>query len=155
MNQETIKAIERANNPKVSIFAKAKKWYGSYGYIIWRVILFPIWLCMIGYEKAMQWLNNKTVWTPERAQEILSYYVPRYSEWNTNGNYFYFYDNGCGWHITYAKRYLKRKDYRFWKKYQYDIRNYLVNSFELEGFEKTVEESWTDEIEIKFTAIEQ
>lgn len=155
MNRETIKAIERATNSKVSIFTKVKKWYGSYGYILWRVVLFPIWLGTICYDKIIQWFNKKTVWTSKRAQEILDYYVPRRSQWDSIANSFYFYDNGYGWHIAHAKRYLKRKDYRFWKKYRHEIRNYLINSFELEGFNKTVNSSWFEETEIEFTAIEQ
>ena len=62
-----------------------------------------------------------------------------------------FFDNGFGWSINHAKKYLKRKDRRFWKVnaggWGYKMRTYLVNEFELEGFTKEVldtEDSWTE-----------
>lgn len=74
--------------------------------------------------------------------EILQYYIPRRSDWNANKHTFYFFDNGSGWGMAHAKKYLKRKDRRFWKKYSGfyggEIREYLIKKFELEGFEKEV-----------------
>ena len=45
--------------------------------------------------------------------------------------------------MSLAKKHLKRKDRRFWKKFNGwcggEIRGYLLNTFELEGFTKEVD----------------
>ena len=78
----------------------------------------------------------------EKEKKIRNYYFPRVAKWNKKDNRFYFFDNGCGWSINYAKKYLKRKDRRFWNLYSGftggKIRRYLIDKFELDGFKKEI-----------------
>ena len=53
--------------------------------------------------------------------------------------------------MSLAKKHLKFKDRRFWKKfngwYGGELRQYLLNTFELEGFTKELgrcEDGWTE-----------
>ena len=53
--------------------------------------------------------------------------------------------------MNLAKKHLKRKDRRFWKKFSGwtggKIREYLLNTFELEGFSKEIDccdDGWTE-----------
>jgi hypothetical protein len=82
------------------------------------------------------------VWSDERATEILNYYIPRRAEWDDEEKEFFFFDNGYGWGFHSAKKYLKRKDYAFWKKFGsswcLEMKEFLVKDFELEGFTKEV-----------------
>lgn len=140
MNKETLKAIKKSNQP--SKLEPLKNWWEKYNYIVFRIIFFPIWIITLGYDKINNYLNSCNQWDEKRADKILSYYIPRYSDWNEENKTFYFFDNGYGWMIGCAKKFLKLKDRRFWKNNAYvwggKIRNYLIKDFELEGFTKKI-----------------
>ena len=145
------KEIEKAMNRKPKEKSKLRKWWDKNQYKVWRVVLFPIWIVDLIHEKTINWLNNRQKWNEERAKEIFNYYIPRRAEWDKDNNEFYFFDNGYGWSIYYAKRYLKRKDRRFWKvnsgSLGYKMRSYLIDKFELEGFTKEISncsDGWTE-----------
>lgn len=155
MNAEITKAMNR----KETKLDKARKWWNKNGYKVMRVVLFPVWGCICAKNKITAWLDSKQIWSEEKANEILSYYIPRRADWDAEDKTFYFFDNGYGWSPCSAKKYLKRKDRRFWKCHRGwcggDIRRYLIDKFELEGFEKEVgecSEGWT---EICFKMIEK
>jgi hypothetical protein len=147
MNAEVIKAMNR-KEPKT---AKIREWWGKNDYKVYRIILFPIWIASLLGAKFTKWLNSRQAWSDERAKEILDYYIPRRANWDAEEQEFYFFDNGFGWSLNSAKRYLKRKDRRFWNIHKgwcgSKIRKYLIEEFELEGFTKEVLEcsdSWTE-----------
>ena len=146
MNAEIIKAMNRKNEKH-----PVRDWWEKNGYKVWRVVLFPVWGCIWAGEKIKNKMNASIEWSDERANEILSYYVPRKCSWDEETQELYFFDNGYGWSMKLAKKYLKRKDRRFWKKFNGwcggKIREYLLNTFELEGFTKDVDccdDGWTE-----------
>lgn len=146
LDKEIVKAMNRKEKKHT-----LRKWWDKNGYKVNRIIFFPIWIVALSYEKIIDWLNYRQKWNEERAKEIFSYYIPRRAEWDKENNEFYYFDNGYGWSIYYAKRYLKRKDRRFWRvnsgAWGYKMRKYLVNEFELKGFTKEVgncEDGWTE-----------
>ncbi len=155
MNKEVVKAM----NKKENRFNAIKKWWDKNGYKVMRVVLFPVWFGIKAKEKITSYLNSREEWSEERVKEILNYYIPRLADWDEEDKCFYFFDNGYGWSIGLAKKYLKRKDRRFWNVHNDwcggKIRSYLIDEFELEGFEKEVgncSEGWT---EIAFRMIEK
>jgi hypothetical protein len=154
MNAEIIKAMNRKE--KKHTF---RKWWSKNGYKVMRVVLFPIWIATIIYERVQRWINARNHWNSARADEILSYYIPRRAEWDNEDKSFYFFDNGMGWSLSYAKKYLKRKDRRFWYNncgcWGSNIRTYLINEFELEGFTKEIGDCFSGWTEITFTMIEK
>lgn len=129
MNKEVEKAMR---GKKENSFAK---WWRANGWQVWRVLLFFIWIPIRISDK----LDARQQWSEERAQKILSYYVPRYAEWDASDKSFYFFDNGLGWRM---KKKVKWCDRRWWKCnrgfYGGAIRLYLIKTFELEGFRKEV-----------------
>lgn len=142
MNAEVRKAIEEARKepPKRMI----RKWWNKNSYRVNRVIFFPLWLGMVANEKIQKKLDERTKWSVERTIEILNHYVPSYSKWNEDKKCFWYFNNGYGWLLTYAKKHIKRKDYRYWKCHQYAIRDYLIKTYEMEGFEKEVNSEYSD-----------
>ena len=141
MNNEIIKAMNRKE--KKHTF---RKWWNKNGYKVNRVIFFPIWIGSVICGKTKEYLDGRQVWSEERANEILNYYIPRKSDWDEEDKTFYFFDNGYGWGKL-ANRYLNRKDRRFFQVNRYELRRYLINNFELEGFEKKkgdCSEGWTE-----------
>ena len=154
MNAEIIKAINKKEKKHT-----IRKWWNNNGYKVMRVIFFPIWITIAIKDKTNKWLNSRQEWSETRANEILNYYIPRRAEWDNEDKTFYFFDNGYGWSIYHAKRYLKRKDRRFWKvnsnSFGSKMRHYLIDEFELEGFSKTVGECAQGWTEISFKIIEK
>jgi hypothetical protein len=153
MNTEIIKAINEKNKKH-----PIRKWWNKNGYKVMRVVLFPIWIGMVVKEKINKYLNSRQAWSDERAKEILNYYIPRKANWCEEDKTFYFFDNGMGWGDL-SNRYLKLKDRRWWNNYNGfwggEIRLYLIEEFELEGFTKELgncDEGWT---EVSFTLIEK
>ena len=158
MNAEITKAMNR-NNEKHPIH----DWWRKNGRKVCRVVLFPIWYPLRVWERLRsEWhfmQNAKHPWSDERANEILSYYVPRNCSWDEEIQELYFFDNGLGWSMNQAKKYLKRKDRRWWNKFNGwtggRIREYLLNTFELEGFTKVLGDCSGGWIEIHFKKIEE
>ena len=149
MNKEIIKAMQSKKEHK------ARKWWRKNGYKVWRVVLFPLWALALLKDKITAHLNSRQEWDEERANEILNYYIPRRAEWDEKEQCFYFFDNGMGWNLALAKKYLKRKDRRYWKVncgwWGGKMREYLVEKFQLEGFTKEVRDTWDGWTDISFS----
>lgn len=149
MNTEIKKAIEQKtkNHP-------VRDWWKKNDYKVYRIIFFPVYIGAKITDKIKTKIRRKQVWSNERADKVLTYYIPRRAHWNEEKREFYFYDNGMGWNIYSAKKYLKRKDRRWWKAFNGlwggKIRPYLINEFELEGFTKEIIGLCEDDTEIIF-----
>ena len=155
MNTEAIKVM----NKKETKIDTIRKWWNKNGYKAMRVILFPIWWGIKAKEKIDAYLDSRNTWSEERANEILSYYIPRNSDWDAEDKSFYFYDNGMGWDMRCRQKRVKLKDRRWWKNHTRawggKVRDYLIEKFELEGFEKTVGETYDFHTEVTFKMIEE
>lgn len=161
MNKEIEKAINnkqkkiaKANKKNANIWKNISAWWNKNDYKVYRIIFFYVWLPMCLAEKIEKKLNSRNRWSDERADEILNYYIPRRAEWDDEEKGFFFFDNGYGWNIGLAKKYLKLKDRRFWKVNANhpacDMRHYLVEKFELEGFTKELLEDYYGRTNIIF-----
>lgn len=155
MNKEVIKAMNKTPK-KEKQFKAIKKWWKEICHITAKVFLSPLWLIFKIEDEVNAWLNSRHPWNEERVKEILDYYVPRYADWCEETKSFYFFDNGYGWDSV---KLIKRKDRRFWNRHVGfsggEIRQYLIEKFELEGFKKEIRDcgcGWTD---ICFRLIEE
>ena len=148
------KEIEKAMNRKPREKSELRKWWDKHKITIMRIVLFPLWLWVITCNKINDWVYYRNKWDEERAKEIFDYYIPRRAEWCADENEFYFFDNGYGWSLNFAKKYLKRKDRAFWKCNigwcGGKMRKYLLDHFELEGFTKEILNDDSDWTEITF-----
>ena len=155
MNAEVIKAM----NKKETKMDEIRKWWRKNGYKVMRVILFPIWWGVCAKNKIENYLNSKCEWSEERANEILSYYIPRKAEWDAEEKCFYFADNGMGWGMKCHQKKIKLKDRRWWNcnrgLWGGKIRTYLIEKFEMESFEKIVGDTYDQWAEITFKLIEK
>lgn len=154
MNAEIIKAMNKKE--KKNIF---RKWWNKNNYKVYRVIFFPLWIGSIIIKKTNKYLNSRQKWSEERANEILSYYIPRIAEWDAEAKKFYFNDNGMGWGMKGHQKKLKLRDRRWWNLHRAfwggEIRQYLLEKFELEGFEKIIGNTYDGWTEVTFRLIEK
>ena len=154
MNAEIIKAMNKKE--KKSTF---RKWWNKNSYKVYRVIFFPIWISAIIIEKTNKYLNSRQKWSEERAEEIFNYYIPRKAEWSEEEKTFFICHNWFGWYFDSAKKHLKFKDRRFWKVNNGfgggELRRYLIDKFELEGFTKEIGNCYDGWTEVSFTMIEK
>ena len=154
MNAEVIKAMNKKK--KEHTF---RKWWNKNGYKIMRVICFPVWWSIIIKRKIEPYLIRRYKWDDNRAQEILNYYIPRIAEWDEENKTFYFFDNGFGWGLKYNQKKLKFRDRKWWNHncdiWGGNIRIYLIENFELEGFTKEVGNCDNSRTEIYFKLIEK
>lgn len=140
MNKEAAKAINRAekNHP-------VRDWFKENHYNINKVLFFYVYIPVIIKEKRYKALQ----WDETKAQKILEYYVPRKAMWDRKDQCFYFFDFDMN-----NPKLIKRKDRRFWKKFsRREMRKYLKEKFELEGFAKNVLKIDWDDIEIIFEKV--
>lgn len=155
INVEAIKVM----NKKETKIDTIRKWWNKNGYKVMRIILFPIWLGIKAKEKIEAHLNSRCEWSDERAQEILNYYVPHKAKWDSENKSFYFVDNGMGWGMKCHQRKLKLRDRRWWNCNRGfcggKIRTYLIEKFEMEGFEKIINDTYDQWTEITFKLIEK
>ena len=110
-------------------------------------------------ERINSYLDSKCEWSEEKANEILSYYIPRRSIWNAEEKYFCFWDSGENWSEKFNLKRIKIKDRRWWKnnaKIQgWKMKNYLIEKFEMEGFKKIIGDMDNGFISIYFKKIEK
>ena len=123
------------------------------------MIFFPIRWSICLKENIEIYLNSRNEWSEERANKIFNYYIPRKAEWSEEEKTFFICHNWFGWYFDSAKKYLKFKDRRFWKLHNYggggDLRRYLINEFELEGFTKEIGDCAMGWTEVCFRLIEK
>ena len=62
MNAEIIKAMNRKEKKNT-----LRKWWGKNGYKVLRVIFFPVWFGYVIKKKITKKLNERQVWSEERA----------------------------------------------------------------------------------------
>lgn len=155
MNTEVIKAM----NKKETAIDRFSKWWRKNGYKVMRVALFPVWWGIKAKEKIESYLNSRLEWSEERANAILNYYIPRKAKWHEDEKCFYFADNGMGWGMKCHQKKIKLSDRRWWRRYTSGwggkVRTYLIEKFELEGFEKIVGDTYDYWTEITFKLIEK
>lgn len=150
MNVEIIKAM----NKKDSKSNQFRKWWNKNGYKVMRVVLFPLWWGIKAKEKINAHFNSKCGWDEKRANEILSYYVPRMAQWDAEEKCFYFADNGMGWGMKSHQKKIKLRDRRWWNCnrgfWGGQIRTYLIEKFEMDGFTKEIGDNYDNWTEITF-----
>lgn len=150
MNVEIIKAMNKKDR-KSNQF---RKWWNKNEYKVMRVVLFPLWWGIKAKEKINAHFNSKCGWDEERANEILSYYVPRMAQWDAEEKCFYFADNGMGWGMKSHQKKIKLRDRRWWNCnrgfWGGQIRTYLIEKFEMDGFTKEIGDNYDNWTEIAF-----
>lgn len=124
--------------------ARKKEWYMIHG----KKWTYPFWLAPIVpfailEDKIRDWRYNRLVWNEERAQRVLEYAFPNKAEIDRENQSIGRYLRSF-WFDWY--KFAKRRDKRWCKKFNIQLREYCINTFQMDGYTKEVDienEEWT------------
>ena len=127
------KAPKKKSNKKRSIINGKK-----YSYYIWALPLLPF---VILYDTLEERANKRRVWSAERATKVLNYVLPKVLEWvEEDKAYYYCMD----WGTSDLWRKAKRRDRKWARKWEYDLRDFIKDGYENENYSKSVEKDYCD-----------
>lgn len=127
--------------------AKKKPWWvihvKKYSYPIWALPIIPF--CLLA-DKITEVADKNRKWSDKRTEKIITYVFAKIAEVDkTDGSLTHpFREWWC--YNVWANR-ARWCDIKYCKKFNKQIQEYLYNTFEMEGYTKTVEEEdnheWT------------
>ena len=65
-------------------------------------------------ERINTCLNSRNEWDEVKANEILSYFIPRAAVWSEDTKTFYYANSGTDWDLNYCIEYLNKEDRIWW-----------------------------------------
>lgn len=96
-------------------------------------LLFPL----IPIVMLLNWIDTRYYkslkWSNRTADKVLNRFLPKMAEYNKKTDYFYY---NTGWYSYHAVPFGYRNWYR---KFKYELDDYLINGYHPEGYTKTVE----------------
>ena len=131
--------FDKAKAPKKQ---SNKKWYiingKKYSCYIWALPLLPF---VILYDTLEERANKRRVWSAERATKVLNHVLPKVLERvEEDKAYYYCMD----WGTSDLWRKAKRRDRKWARKWEYDLRDFIKDGYENENYSKSVEKDYCD-----------
>lgn len=108
----------------------------------YTIPLYYLWLApfVIAWDKISTIIYNNRKWTNKRADKVLDKFLSKALTWDAEENEYYICIRKFGpWY--YSKR-LAFKDRKWVCKFDYKLRNYLVEEYENKDYVKTVIEDY-------------
>lgn len=121
------------------------KWHEKNKYTIRKIVFFPLYFAIKLKEKYDSYLYNKYKWSEESAKEFCDVVLPKKCEKIENG--FYLYNN----HFNFCLKGEKKKYKNFDRRYHSKIMRYITDTYQIEGYEKTVLQKDYLGIEVEWT----
>ena len=109
-----------------------------------KIYFVPLMYIVWAYDRVVEWCKAQVEWSDKRTHRILSYAFPKTAEVNKEEQRLSRYIRSWGvyvknWHVKWYDKY-------YCSKFNHKIIAYLLNDFEMDGFDKkvTVEDTeWT------------
>ena len=109
-----------------------------------KIYFLPLMHIVWAYDRVEEWCKAQVEWSDKRTHRILSYAFPKTAEVNKEKQRISRYIRSWGvyvknWHVKWYDKY-------YCSKFNHKIIAYLLNDFEMDGFDKkvTVEDTeWT------------
>lgn len=128
-----------------------------------KILINPAWIAWKLKTKIEDKLNARIKWNEKRADKIWREFLWEYfevekdrEEKNDFGYYIYYRNSGYSEFGKTELRKFNREDRKFLNKYHVKVMEYLVDKFQLEGFEKEkVYQYGAPSIELHFHPIEK
>ena len=145
------KAFEKNKRKKSS---KIRKWWHKNGYIVARILLFYIWIPYTLYDKYKNKKYNNLKYNDETTKKYLDRVLPDlavYCDEGPNlilisnaddydyGGIDFLYDFCSSW---MRKKHKKEKEY--FTKFNYELQDYIIKSYQIKGYNKMCLLNWTD-----------
>lgn len=114
-----------------------KKWwiikFDKYEFGFW---LLPLAVFVIPFGKIKDALHKSIKWSDEKATKVLDKKLPKILKWDDENKNYYCYIRIFGWGL------FSNPKSPWVKKYNYNLRDFLVKNYENENYIKTVEEDY-------------
>ena len=129
---------------------KLFKWWRKNSYKVWRVVLFPVWICVLALDKYKHYRYKSLTFSEEYCKKCIDKILPKFvihynedpqciliSDCDDFG-YIMFVDL-CGIHnYCYAEKHGCKKEIRFTRKFVEQTRKYIIEKYEINGYNKMV-----------------
>lgn len=150
-DKELNKELNKKEDTKIQ---KVKKWWGKNRYKVLRVVLFPLWIACILKEKYDEYCYNREQFSIEKCEKFFDKYLAKICEYDKESQTFWI--DVCDYDVFYWNSFVKsRRDKIFAKKNGREMKLYLIEEYEVEGYKKIVEKQEYMEQWIGFEKIEK
>ena len=137
---------------------KLFKWWRKNDYKVWRVVLFPIWICVYVYDKYKDYRYKSLTFSEEYCKKCIDKILPKlvayYNEdpkciliSNCNDYGYIMFEDLCGIFSNYAEKHGCKKEIRFTSKFSDLTKKYIIEEHEIDGYNKMVltnYKEWSD-----------
>jgi hypothetical protein len=152
MNNSIIKAKEKADKKH-----PIRSWWSKNNYKVLRVIFFPAWIYYILREKYKDKNYASLTYTPELCKKYLDKVLPNMvAHYCEDAKIFLISDSDDMGDIEFYDFWQYRKQNKkykkFFVKFEYKIKEYILNEYEIDGYSKMTLLNWThwDQAKNKF-----
>ena len=118
------------------------------GYPLRNWLIYPLGIIWVEKELAEKRRYETLAFTEQKAIEVMNKYLVKICDYDEETNELIF---TTGWHYPWEWQ-ASKKDKQWCRKFNYELTNYLKDSYECEGYKKSIEDGY-GETYITFTKI--
>ena len=131
--KNTFDDAKKNKNAKKCLAIKFKE------YVI-PLYLIPLAIIVIPYYEIEKLMYKRVKWSEKKATKVLNAILPKLLTWNEEDNHYYRCIRKFG-PLCYYKV-IPMRHRKFVRKFDYALKDYLINKYENEFYTKTVEEEY-------------
>ena len=124
-----------------------RKWWNKNGYKVIRVILWPVWLSYILKEKYKDKSYDALAFSKETCKKYLDKVMPKmvacYNEDHSEILISNADDMGGIQFSCFFRNCKNKKMSKFFRKFDVELRQYILEEYTIDGYEKMVLDNWT------------
>ena len=142
MDKKILKAKEEHDKVR-----PVRKWWSKNGYKVWRVVLFPAWIHYALKEKSNNKLHDELKFSTDMCKTYLDKVMPiMVAHYCEDASCFLISDSDYMGDISFSnfrnRAKVNKKYTRFFLKFSKQVREYILNEYQIDGYEKTSIRKW-------------
>ena len=123
-----------------------RKWWNQNDYKVMRVIFWPIWLYQVLIEKHKDKSYKALTFSKETCKKYLDKVMPKMVACYNNDHSEILISNADGMgdiQFSYFGECKNKKMSRFFRKFRAELKQYILEEYTIDGYEKMVIDNWT------------